>query len=182
LEQISRLLRQHGFVLKQGLSDAEIGKVESTFSFRFPPDLRQLLQYVLPVSAGFPNWRDEPEGSLKDRLAWPADGICFDIINNSFWLEGWGPRPPDAPTALGVARQELAKVPVLIPIYSHRYIPEEPHLAGNPIFSVYQTDIIYYGKDLTNYFANEFSLHGEHKLPAYGDVRKISFWSQLVEA
>ena len=96
-------------------------------------------------------------------------------------MEEWGPKPPDTPTALEVARQALANVPVLIPIYSHRYIPDEPHLPGNPIFSVHQTDIIYYSEDLTNYFVNEFLPHEEHHLPSYADVRKIRFWRQLVE-
>ncbi len=182
LEPNVHFLRQHGVILDHGLSDAEVSKVEGTFGFRFPPDLRELLQYALPVSPGFPNWRDEPEASLKDRLTRPADGICFDIVNNDFWMEEWGPKPPDTPTAVDVARQAIAKVPMLIPIYSHRYIPDEPHLAGNPIFSVHQTDVIYYGRDLTNYLANEFLPHEERRFPDYGDVRKVRFWSQLVEA
>ena len=156
-------------------------KVEGTFGFLFPPDLLELLKHALPVSPGFPNWRNEPEASMKYRLAGPADGICFDIVHNDFWMEEWGPKPDDLSTALDVARQEIAKAPVLIPVCSHRYIPDEPHLPGNPIFSVHQTDIIYYGKDLTNYLANEFLPDEEHYFPDYADVRKIRFWSQLVE-
>ena len=181
MKQSVHFLRQHGVILDNGLTDAEISKVEGTFGFRFPPDLRELLQHALPVSPGFPNWRDEPESSLKDRLAGPVDGICFDVVHNDFWMEEWGSKPPDTPTALYIVRQAIAKVPVLIPIFSHRYIPDEPHLAGNPIFSVHQTDIVYYGKNLTHYLANEFSTNDERRFPDYADVCKIRFWSQLVE-
>jgi hypothetical protein len=85
-------------------------------------------------------------------------------------------------SAIEVARRGIAKAPTLIPIFSHRYIPAEPHAVGNPVFSVYQTDIIYYGVDLTNYFTNEFSIPHRHDLPDYKSVRKIRFWSALVEA
>ena len=175
-------LQQHRVLFADGLSDLEVAKLESTFAFRFPPDLRQLLQHALPVSPGFVNWRDDPDESLRQRLDWPADGICFDIEHNFFWWEEWGPRPIDTPTACEVARHEIAKMPALIPIYNHRYIPAEPHLTGNPVFSVHQTDIIYYGSDLSNYFYNEFSPHDERDFPAYADVRSIRFWSQIVES
>jgi hypothetical protein len=47
-------------------------------------------------------------------------------------------------------------VPRLVPVFSHRYLPAEPHLSGNPVLSVYQTDIIYYGSNLKRYIAHEF--------------------------
>ena len=180
--ELLEFLRQHGVTLTEGLTDAEVLRVESIFDFRFPLDLRQLLQYALPVSTYFPDWRHDSEASLRERIAWPADGICFDIEYRNFWWEEWGPKPPDISTALKVARQEIAKAPVLIPVFSHRYIPDDPHLAGNPVFSAYQTDIIYYGSNLSNYFTNEFSPHEERSLPSYTEVRKIRFWSQLVES
>jgi hypothetical protein len=39
----------------------------------------------------------------------------------------------------------------LIPIFVHRMMPDDPHLAGNPVFSVHQTDIIHYGFALADY-------------------------------
>jgi hypothetical protein len=179
---VDLLRRLDDVVLADGLTDEEVSKVESTFAFRFPPDLRQLLQYALPVSPSFLDWRGASEESLRGRLDWPADGICFDIENNSFWWKEWGPKPADIATAQEIARREIANYPTLIPIFSHRYIPEEPHVAGNPVFSIYQTDIIYYGVDLTNYFGNEFSSPRQYNLPNLESVRKIRFWSELVEA
>jgi hypothetical protein len=40
-------------------------------------------------------------------------------------------------------------------------MPAEPHLPGNPVFSVHQTDIIVYGLDLYEYLHNEFGLQRE---------------------
>lgn len=172
------MLRKQNIRLAEGLADAEISKVERTFGFRYPPDLREFLQHALPVSPAFPNWREESEASLRERLDWPADGICFDIVNNGFWLKEWGRKPVDIEAALSLARREIANAPILIPIYGHRYVPSEPHLVGNPVLSVYQTDIIYYGSDLADYFAVEFL---SKDVPNYADVRKIRFWSHLVE-
>ena len=177
LDPLVSLLRGAGVALAEGLTDQEVARVEATYHFRFPPDLRALLQYVLPVAERFPNWRDESEESLRSRLDWPADGICFDIEHNVFWMTEWGPQPADPAAACAIARREIAKAPTLIPIYGHRYIPDELHLAGNPIFSVYQTDIIYYGRDLAHYFANEFA----YPRPPWisPPTRPIRFWDQL---
>jgi hypothetical protein len=180
-QELVNILRQSGVELTTGLTGEEIAQVESKYSFRFPPDLRAFLQAALPVSPAFPNWRGESEESLRGRLDWPAHGICFDIEHNDFWWEEWGPRPLDLQQAFEVARHEISKAPTLIPIYSHRYLPDEPNQKGNPVFSVYQTDIIYYGTDLTDYFAEEFS-HNEGKPILYEEVRRIRLWSELVEA
>ena len=176
---IAELLRQSGVLLAPGLTDAEVDEVQERFGFRFPPDLRALLQYALPIAPGFPNWRDESEESLRSRLDWPRDGTLFDIEHNAFWMDEWGPRPDNLATAFEVASQEIAIAPVLIPVFSHRYIPEEPHLSGNPVFSVYQTDIIYYGANLAEYFSNEFLPRENFSLSP--NIREIRFWSRVIE-
>src|SRR5437660_11746891 len=129
LQKLVTLLREHGVLLAKGLTDEEIARVESTFGFRFPPDLKALLQYALPVSPRFPNWRDEPEASLRERLALPTGSLAFDAEYNDFWLEEWGLRPEDLAEVIEIGHREIAKAPKLIPIYGHRFIPEEPHLA-----------------------------------------------------
>ena len=63
------------------------------------------------------------------------------------------------------------------------YLPERPNTAGNPVFSVYQTDIIYYGSDLWNYLENEFYYY--FRTPQYnlkGSIRRIEFWSDILES
>ncbi len=75
----------------------------------------------------------------------------------------------------------MDKVPKLIPIYSHRYIPSSLNEIGNPVYSVHQTDIIYYGKDLWDYFNIEFG-NKMHKDIAFNEIKtKIPFWSELCE-
>jgi len=181
---IIQLLSERGVQVGPGLTDQEVARIESTFGFRFPPDLRNLLRHVLPVSneriQGFPDWRSEPETSLRDRLDWPVDGICFDIEHNSFWMDAWGPKPANLEEAFQIARKAVAEVPKLVPIFSHRYIPDEPHLAGNPVFSVYQTDIVYYGRDLSNYFMNEFSVPKPHWDYWTYPTRPIRFWDDVI--
>jgi hypothetical protein len=56
--------------------------------------------------------------------------------------------------------------------------PREPNEAGNPIFSVHQTDIIYYGNDLVDYFHDEFHV----PLPdwAVRGPRSIRFWEEAL--
>jgi hypothetical protein len=162
---------------EDGLTDEELVSIESRFRFTFPPDLRAMLSVALPISPGFPDWRSEEPEELERLLDWPADGVCFDITNNEFWLEGWGERPFDTDQACQLAREQIADAPVLIPIYGHRYIPAHPALEGNPVFSVYQTDIIYYGRNLADYLEREFRATAPNEPIA--DARHIPFWSDL---
>ena len=178
LERIAYLVRQQGASLEPGLSPTEFEAIEH--AFRFPDDLRALLSAFLPRGYGFPNWRRRMEADLRDRLDWPADGIAFDIERNGFWMSDWGTKPSDVSEAVAIARQHIAAAPKLIPIYAHRYIPSEPSLAGNPVYSVYQTDIIFYGVDLQDYFENEFGSRGRGRLASH-PTRTIRFWSQFVE-
>jgi hypothetical protein len=114
---------------------------------------------------------------LSDRLRWPSEGICFDIEHSDFWVADWGPRPSNLPAALEIARKQIAAMPRLIPIWGHRYLPNKPFVSGNPVFSVYQTDVIYYGNDLADYFAREFEVSRPEW--AADEPRKIAFWGAL---
>src|SRR5207253_1790467 len=75
----------------------------------------------------------------------------------------------------------VGKAPKLIPLIAHRYIPADPHLAGNPVFSVMQSDTIYYGFDLTDYFAHEFGDLASRRPLDWSKVRRIEFWSDVVD-
>lgn len=113
--------------------------------------------------------------------------MCFDIKNNSFWPSEWGDRPSSLEEAFEIARKVVKAAPTLIPITGHRYIPDRPYEPGNPVFSVYQTDVIYYGSDLFNYLENEFTYYfrgpGEYFYGMGEEVRikDIEFWSKLVQ-
>ncbi|HEV3416024.1 MAG TPA: hypothetical protein VG056_04405 [Pirellulales bacterium] len=167
-------LKQRGIEFDAGLTDSEVTFAEARFDFRFPPDLRAFLQTALPQGDRFPNWRSGQELALRDWLDTPQHGIAFDIEHNSFWLEEWGPRPELLAAAKLAASKLVAAAPKLIPIFGHRMMPDEPHLPGNPVFSVHQTDIIYYGFDLADYLRREFDSPGREIWPE--KVRPIRFW------
>ena len=143
--------------LDPGLSDSEVQAVERRFKFTFPPDLRGILQFVLPIGKDFPNWRGDLEDLLR-RFDAPFEGICYDAEHNDFWLLEWGAKPSDSQVRREILRKALYEAPRLIPIYAHRYIPNVPYQVGNPVFSVHQTDIIHYGNDLADYFHREFGV------------------------
>lgn len=178
--QVLVWLRAKGVTLDIGLSKTELQSIENEFCFQFPEDLKSLLSLALPTSHGFPDWRHESEVSLRQRLDDPFKGIAFDIQYNQFWHATWGDRPLDLSVAVEEARVQVAKWPPLLPIYKHRYLPAEPILAGNPVFSVHQTDIIYYGSDLLRYFACEFG-DMDYATAVAGEIRKILFWSEFTE-
>src|SRR6185437_5310934 len=168
------LLKGVGLEFDSGLTDLELEIAEKKFNFRFPPDLRAFLHTALPTGKHFPNWRSGDETEIRERLGWPLHGCLFDVEHSDFWLPEWGKRPEMLSDAFTIVTEMIAEAPKLIPIYSHRFIPEEPSEAGNPIFSVYQMDIIYYGFDLDDYLRHEFDLPGRKEWPA--QVRPIKFW------
>ena len=178
LDSVRSALREHDAHIKKGLSEAEVEAIEDEFGFRFPPDLRFLLQAFLPQGKEFPDWRSSDRQALHERLDWPADGIAFDVVEADFWDADWGERPRDDEAAAAIARRVVSLAPRLIPIYSHRYIPSEPYGDGNPVLSVYQTDIVCYGADLAEYFGTEFAA----RMPYWSapSRRPIRFWDRLV--
>jgi hypothetical protein len=158
-----------------GLTNSEIADVERRFCFRFPPDLRAFLQTALPSGPRFPNWRSGDDAALQETLDAPRRGVLFDIEHNARWSDDWGPRPQLLAEALRVGAERVLGAPRLIPIFAHRYMPDDPHSCGNPVLSVYQTDVIYYGFDLTDYFHHEFDLPGRQPWPE--SVRAVPFWT-----
>lgn len=159
-----------------GYTAAELDDAQARFALRFPPDLVALLRDRRPLW-GY-DWTG-PEDPIRRALAWPLDGLLFDVENNGLWRTEWGARPTSAGERAEVVAAVVAAAPPLIPILGHRYLPAEPLEAGNPVLSVYQSDIIYYGCDLEDYVAREF---GGGTEPVTGPVRRIRFWSDLIRA
>jgi hypothetical protein len=182
LEYIRTALEKAGVTFEVGLTSQEIEQVEQRFSFTFPEDLRCLLMFALPINLGFPNWRNQNDPELEKSLSGPLEGIWFDVQNSVFWPDEWGVKPKERAAAYEQLCSRVASAPKLIPICGHRYIPDRPYASGNPVFSVHQADIIYYGSNLENYLHNEFYYH--FGAPAYdisGEIRQIEFWSSLAE-
>ena len=135
----------------------------------------------------FYNWRIDGE-AIKSALTWPLEGLLFDVERNNLWLDSWGVRPNDA----GGRQQRLSNLvrdaPVLVPIFGHRYLVGTPVKAGNPVLSVYQSDIIVYGSDFRNYLIAELSdlLGFDHQEAWQRAVEGVSitstpFWGEIFD-
>ena len=181
-QAIVNLLTKPGIRLERGLTATQIERAQEIYEVRFPPDLRELLENVLPLDPPdferprFPDWRDENSDTIRMRLEWPLDGLLFDVERNGFWLEEWGDKPLELEQQFAIARDAVNAAPRLIPIWGHRFLPSEPHERGNPVLSVMQTDIIVYGRDLLSYFQNELG----HKYENIEPTRPIRFWDFIM--
>ena len=186
--QLITFLKDKNILFDNGLNDVEFLQVEQKFNLCFPPDLKIFLQTGLPISDKFPNWRKaltdtQTADIINERLEEPLSGVLFDIEHNNFWTtELWGELPNTLQQKLSIATDNLKDYPKLIPIFAHRYISGEPNENDNPIYSVYQTDIIYYGYDLASYLANEFGFALTHDFELLDKPkREIKFWCWCVE-
>jgi hypothetical protein len=171
-------LDAQGIVFEPGLSDDEVQQIEARFHFRFPPDLRKFLQYALPRGERFPGWRKGASAALRESLAWPSQGILDDVQHHDFWLPAWGDQPPSPEQATETVRALLDAAPMMVPVFGHRYMPCSPHQAGNPVFSIVGTEIMYAGSDLPSFFTIEFGV----PCPAWAASapRPIPFWDDLI--
>ncbi len=159
-EAARRLVALGDVEIAPGLTDAELARVEADFGFEFADDHRAFLAAGLPVGAQWPNWRSDGRRSLAKRLQLPVEGVLFAVEWSDFWHGGWGKRPARMKDALRTARYRLARVPQLIPVYSHRYLPGRRGSFGHPVLSVVQTDAEVCGTDLADYIDNEFGPGG----------------------
>lgn len=159
-------------MVEPGLTADEIARVEDTFGFAFADDHRAFLAAGLPVGPSWPDWRGEGRKSLAKRLQLPAEGILFAVEWGQFWHDGWGRRPARMKDALRSARYQLARVPQLVPVCSHHYLPVGPRTAGHPVLSVVQTDVVVASATLADY------LEGKSGADA---VPTVEFWSDLVK-
>lgn len=175
------LMKSCAVDFEPGLSDDELQTIESRYQIQFPSDLRAFLRAAVPRGTAFPDWRSDSPSELIEVLRWPEDGIAFDVEHNSIWLREWGAQPAKSQAAIEMARELVRQAPLLIPVYAHRYLPTEPMAAGNPVFSIYQSDIIVYGSDLRDYLQNEFAPEGHLELPDSSVCRRIRFWSEIVD-
>lgn len=182
LKQIKTALEKAGVAFAPALTTQELMAAETRFGFHFPPDLKRFLSFALPIGQRFPNWRELDSPYLASAFNWPLDGLWFDVKQNSMWLPSWGPRPDNDEAAFEQLKQLVQAAPTLIPIRGHRYMPSSPLEEGNPVLSVYQSDIICYGLNLEDYFKNEYSRHfGRNGYELHGAPRHIDFWSLFLD-
>jgi hypothetical protein len=161
-----------------GLSEDELGQIEIEFGFAFDSDHRELLGLATPLSPGWLDWRSTPPAQIRAMLAWPTEGVLWDAHNNDFWPRAWGRKPKRAEQLNDAVLEHLKGVTTLVPIYSHRFMAAGTSSGSAPVFSVYQTDVIYYGENLPDYVAHELNIQKRFTTDVHRD---IPFWSALAE-
>jgi hypothetical protein len=165
----------------RGLSSQQIVSIDAQLGFRLPDDFAYLFQNLQdPGGVLFP-WFEFDKRRFDESIKWVLRGIEFDIENNQLWLARWGKKPEALSAALDIVRQDFATWPRLLPIYAHRFLAAQPCRSGNPIFSIMQTDIIYYGADLPRYLLNEFVDHDYALHTQAQPIRRIEVWSDFAE-
>ena len=186
MSAITEMLKAHGVRFDGGLTEQEFTKIEQIYGVSFPKSLRDFYSEGVPTSDdtnAFPRWRDfsdENIAAIKSRITEPYEWLRDDVVKNGFWLPIWGERSVTSEAAGLLYDAVIKTAPVLIPVYSHRYIPATDGINDPPVISTVGCDTIYYGSGLENYLHREFMPEG-YKLPL-GDCATIPFWSDIINA
>jgi len=181
-----------------GLDDREIEAVETRWGVHFAPDHRLFLQVLHATEPlrrgaafvdrermrtverpGFYHWQRDVD-AIREAFDWLVEGLVFDVEHNVLWPASWGARPDDAAARRARVSQLVKAAPRLVPLIGHRYV-----LAEGPtvVLSVYQSDIIVYGRDLRVFLLNDLAdVVGVATDPSSTevDVRDVPLWGQLV--
>jgi hypothetical protein len=100
-------------------------------------------------------------------------------VRHEIWWPEWGDRPARPKDQKERLRGIFAGAPKLIPLVGIRYIPDEPHERGNPVFSVMASDIIHYGANVLDWLERERA--GFQATPKqWPPIKEIRFWGQAV--
>lgn len=163
--------------IEPGLSEAEFTDIEHEFGVTFAEDHRAFLAAGVPVGGTWPDWRGDGRRSLATRLQLPVDGILFAVEWRGFWDDGWGARPARMRDALRTAKYRLARVPRMVPVCSHHYLPAGSS-PGHPVLSIYQADISVFAADLLDYVDGHVGQRPADMRPA--TAATVAFWSDHV--
>ena len=184
------------YAWSSGLDPEAISRVEAQWHLEFPPDYRLFLEVLHAPDrpASFYNWLEDSD-SIGEAFEWLVEGLEFDVQADVLWLPSWGPKPEKVEEQSARLRALVDGAVKLIPVTGHRYLVAEPCQAGNPVLSIYQSDIIVYGGNLREYFFAEFmsllGLSAEQKQEvtrsvqegineAYDNAQTIPFWGELL--
>jgi hypothetical protein len=177
-KEIFLILKKNGIKIEKPLSSSEICQIEKVYNIQFPLSLKKFYSIALPVSNGFYNWRNFSSENISN-IQSIINTPYFDVYNMAedvYWNDNWGIEPTEETIKINEVRKRLAKAPKLIPIFSHRYIPELYN--DPPVISISGVDVVYYGKNLKDYFNVEF---GRRKLfLSLNSFKEIPFWSEIM--
>ena len=167
---------------QKGLSIDEISQIEKFYNLSFNIDHRNyLMRYVL-IGGSFYDWRNDTKNNvehIKKMLNWPLEGILFDIEHNIYWPREIEIKPERITQKKDIfIKYYQENISKLVPIYGHRYMCSEPKKTGAPVYSVYQTDIIYYGDNILDYFSKEFGINIKNNYEKWEEDNTI-YWPQF---
>ncbi|SCW80200.1 hypothetical protein SAMN04487970_10516 [Paenibacillus tianmuensis] len=162
IEDSLKILKQAKISLAKGMTKQELRLAEMRFGIKFPSDYREFLSACLPLSDDFTNWRDVSDENvffIKQKMFdWTIEGVLYTIEKLNGWLPAWGNKPNIQEWALALAKQNIKKHPLFMPICSHRFLSLSPMEAGNPVYSIHDgTDVICYGQDFWDYIKRDFA-------------------------
>lgn len=186
-----RLARMGVCEIGPGLTDAEFATVEREYGVEFADDHRAFLAAGLPFSSRpqpdghvwewpWPDWRNGDAGRLHRHIDWPADSVLIHVESGGLWHRIWGDRPASPGQAAAAARHQLSRLPPMIPVFAHRFLPGGRGTSGLPVLSIWHAyDIVIYGANLDEYIQNEL---GGGKLPADTTAAAaIPFWGDFLQ-
>lgn len=173
-------LKIKGVGFDKGLTGEEILKIENIYQIIFPEELKDFYKRALPITDGFYNWRKfslENINYIKNTMT----SFKNDILKYSDeidWCLSWGKEPNDITMRRNYISSAVKKAPTMIPIFKHRALAAI-NIKNNPVFSIMGTDIICYGKNITEYFENEFHIKEKH-FSTPNKFGYVPFWSDLL--
>ncbi len=179
-------LREKGIEIAEGLTEAEIHKIEEIYDIRFPESLRKFYSIGVPFSEdenGFPQWSNFSDANIakiKERIQAPIDWLLLPVKKEDYWLPNWGKRPESDDEIIKHFTELTKKAPRLIPLYGHRYMPQLDGADDPPVISTVGRDIVYYGGSLQEYLRNEFLNDGY--ITRNKNFKYIPFWSDIISA
>jgi hypothetical protein len=166
-------------------ADAEFARIEGDYGFEFADDHRAFLSVGLPVRKPYeegqtwekpwPDWRHGDPEELRQHLSFPIDMLLTNV-KHGHWRREWGARPDQPDEAVAATRVHLAGVPVMVPVYAHRFLPAGRGTYGHPVLSMWGSDIIYYGVDLLDYIDQDFRGPSPEHGPDWDPRATVPFW------
>jgi hypothetical protein len=105
----------------------------------------------------------------------------WSIEADDSWHPNWGKRPASASERARVVRELAENGPQLIPVFQHRYLVGAPEVEGNPVLSMYGSDVIVYADDLESYLTIELTDQPWH-VSRHGELAEmLGFWWDVID-
>ena len=183
--EIIKLLKDSGIKFDAGLTQNEFEKIYEIYDIKFPLSLKSFLTTALPVSDGFYDWRDFSSGNvtkIKNMMQHFYEFVkraSFEeyIPNNTYSPDQWCKISREQ--RVEVVAELYKNAPKIIPVCSHRFMPEMNDDNDPPVLSIYYDDIVYYGRNLQEYLLHEFC---GVDIPKYiSEYKNVPFWTDMME-